>query len=124
MNDDQTATLAALKARVKAFAVERDWLQFHSPKNLSMAVAAEAAELMEHFLWCDSKASYELAAEGGKAEAIREEVADIVIYALELSNVMGIDLAQAIDRKMKINAEKYPVDKSRGSAAKYTEYDS
>ncbi|MDP7397487.1 MAG: nucleotide pyrophosphohydrolase [Lentisphaeria bacterium] len=120
MNDD-TTTIAALKEQVRTFAVARDWLQFHTPKNLSMAIAAEAAELMEHFLWCDGPGSGQLAADPEKAVAIREEVADIVIYTLELANVIGLDLAEAIAAKMQINADKYPVDKAKGSAAKYTD---
>ncbi len=120
MNDD-TTTIAALKEQVEAFTVARDWLQFHSPKNLSMAIAAEAAELMEHFLWCDGSSSERLLVDPVLAVAIGEEVADIAIYTLELANVIGLDLTEAIAAKMQVNAEKYPVDKAKGSAAKYTE---
>lgn len=117
---DADTTLAALKARVLAFAEERDWLQFHSPKNLSMAIAAESAELMEHFLWADSEASREVAV-GEKRAKIKEELADIVIYAIEFANVTGIDLQSAILSKMEQNARKYPVEKARGRSEKYTE---
>lgn len=118
---DNQATVAELRARVMAFARERDWEQFHSPKNLSMALAAEAGELMEHFLWVESKDSAAALADAGKREKIEEEIADVVIYALEFANIGGIDLAKAIESKLAKNAVKYPVEKARGSAKKYTE---
>lgn len=118
---DATTTLADLKHRVLAFARERDWEQFHSPKNLSMALAAEAAELMEHFLWAESAASPARAQEPARRREIEEEIADVVIYALEFANVTGIDLAAAINAKLAANAKKYPVEKARGRSDKYTE---
>jgi len=121
MTTDSTTTLADLKQRVLAFARERDWEQFHSPKNLSMALAAETGELMEHFLWTEHAASRARAEEPGRRQKIEEEIADVVIYALEFANVTGIDLASAIDAKLAANALKYPVEKARGRADKYTE---
>lgn len=118
--NDQSVTLAELKRSVLDFAEDREWLQFHSPKNLSMAIAAESSELMEHFLWSDSENSREVV-QGAKREKILEELADIVIYALEFANVSGIDLAGAIELKMAQNARKYPVEKARGRSDKYTE---
>ncbi|HYD82794.1 MAG TPA: MazG-like family protein [Opitutus sp.] len=118
---DSTTTVAELKARVLAFARERDWEQFHAPKNLSMALAAEAAELMEHFLWTTSEASRAAVMEPAKRAKIAEELADIVIYSLEFANVSGLDVAAAIEAKMAANAKKYPVEKARGRADKYTE---
>jgi NTP pyrophosphatase (non-canonical NTP hydrolase) len=118
---DATTTLADLKQRVLAFARERDWEQFHSPKNLSMALAAEAGELMEHFLWTEHVASRTRAHEPNRRREIEDEIADVVIYALEFANVAGIDLAAAIATKLAANAEKYPVEKSRGRSEKYTE---
>ncbi len=118
---DSTATLAELKTRVLAFARERDWEQFHAPKNLSMALAAEAAELMEHFLWATPEASRAVVADVAKLQKISEELADVVIYALEFANVTGLDVAAAIEAKMVTNAKKYPVEKARGRAEKYTE---
>ncbi len=119
---DATATIGEIKARVLAFARERDWEQFHSPKNLSMALAAEAGELMEHFLWDTPEASRAKAAEDAARRAkIEEELADVVIYALEFANMTGIDVAAAIERKMTLNATKYPVAKAKGRSAKYTE---
>ncbi len=118
---DTATTLAELKQRVLAFARERDWEQFHSPKNLSMALAAEAGELMEHFLWAESAASQARAREPARRREIEDELADVVIYALEFANVTGIDLAAAIETKLAANAKKYPVEKARGRADKYTE---
>jgi dCTP diphosphatase len=118
---DGETTVAELKRRVLNFARERDWEQFHTPKNLSMALAAESGELMEHFLWSTSEQSRAIAAQAGKREKIAEELADVVIYALEFANMTGLDLAATIQRKMAANAEKYPIDKSRGRSDKYTE---
>ena len=120
MTDGKT-TVAELRKTVLAFVRERDWEQFHSPKNLSMALAAESGELMEHFLWAESKASLDVARDPKKRPAIEAEIADVVIYALEFANMCGIDLAAAIEAKMKANAKKYPVEKSRGRSDKYTE---
>jgi len=118
---DSSATVAELKQRVRIFARERDWEQFHSPKNLSMALAAEAAELMEHFLWSDSEESKARSQDPSRRCDIEAELADVVIYAIEFANVTGIDLAAAIEAKMAANAKKYPVEKARGRADKYTE---
>ena len=119
--NDATTTVQELKSRVLAFAREREWEQFHAPKNLSMALAAEAAELMEHFLWATSEASREVVKDSAKRAKIAEELADIVIYSLEFANVSGLDVAAAIEAKMAANAKKYPVEKARGRADKYTE---
>lgn len=118
---DSTTTLAELKTRILAFAHERDWEQFHAPKNLSMALAAEAGELMEHFLWVTPEQSHALVKEPVKRAKIAEELADVVIYALEFANIAQIDVAAAIESKMKANAKKYTVEKSKGKSAKYTE---
>lgn len=118
---DSAATLDDLKRRVLAFARERDWEQFHTPKNLSMALAAEAGELMEHFLWATPEQSRAIAGEPAKRSKIADELADVMIYALEFANVTGLDVAAAIEAKMAANAKKYPVEKARGRADKYTE---
>ena len=118
---DSITTLAELKARVLAFAREREWEQFHAPKNLSMALAAEAGELMEHFLWCTPEASRAIAREEARRKKIEEELADVVIYALEFANMTGMDVAAVIEAKMSANAKKYPVEKARGRSDKYTE---
>ena len=118
---DDVVNLGQLKKQVLSFAQERDWEQFHSPKNLSMALAAEAAELMEHFLWTDSNASRAAVAKKQHRSAIEEELADVVIYALEFANQAGVDLTAAIESKLKLNAIKYPVEKAKGRSVKYTE---
>jgi NTP pyrophosphatase (non-canonical NTP hydrolase) len=118
---DSTVSIAELKSRILAFARERDWEQFHSPKNLSMALSAEAAELMEHFLWASPEQSRDIARDSSKRPKIAEELADVVIYALEFANSTGLDVAGAIEDKMSANARKYPVEKARGRADKYTE---
>lgn len=118
---DSTATVADLKARVRAFVRERDWEQFHNPKNLAMALAAETGELMEHFLWATPDQSRAIAIDPVKRAKIADELADVVIYALGFANVTGLDLATAIDTKMAANAKKYPVEKAKGRADKYTE---
>jgi len=118
---DTSTTLADLKTRVLAFARERDWEQFHAPKNLSMALAAEAGELMEHFLWATPEQSQAVAKDPAKRRKIADELADVVIYALEFANITGMDVAAAIERKMADNAKKYPVEKARGRSDKYTE---
>lgn len=118
---DTTATVAELKARVLAFVRERDWEQFHSPKNLSMALAAEAGELMEHFLWATPEQSKAIAIDPVKRQKIADELADVIIYALEFANTTGLDVAASIEAKMAANAKKYPVEKAKGSSAKYDE---
>ena len=118
---DSTATVADLKARVRAFVRERDWEQFHNPKNLAMALAAETGELMEHFLWATPDQSRAIAIDPAKRAKIADELADVVIYALGFANVTGLDVAAAIDAKMAANAKKYPIEKAKGRSEKYTE---
>jgi dCTP diphosphatase len=118
---DATTTVSELRERVLAFVRERDWEQFHSPKNLSMALSAEAAELMEHFLWASPEDSRTVAKDPAKRAKIAEELADVVIYALEFANITGLDVAASIESKIAANALKYPVEKARGRSAKYDE---
>jgi NTP pyrophosphatase (non-canonical NTP hydrolase) len=118
---DSATTISELKARVLHFVRERDWEQFHTPKNLSMALAAEAGELMEHFLWATPEQSRAIVSEGAKRAKIADELADVVIYAIEFANMSGLDISSAIEAKMAANARKYPVEKARGRADKYTE---
>lgn len=119
-NRDDLTTLQDLKARVAQFVGERDWEQFHTPKNLSMSIAIEAAELMEHFQWMTVEQSRNLPPEA--LAEIGEELADIVIYSLSLANVLGLDLARTVTEKMAKNIRKYPADKVRGKSHKYTFY--
>ena len=111
---DATTPLATLKDAVRDFAAERDWQQFHSPKNLVMGLAVEAAELMEHFLWMDVDASRQVASDPAQLAEVADEIADVANYLLNLSIVLGIDLSEAIVRKIAKNAEKYPAEKYRG----------
>lgn len=111
--------LQATIERIRAFRDARDWMQFHNPKNLAGSIVIEAAELLEHFQWKTPEESENL--DAAKREAIAHEMADVAVYLLELADNLGIDLLQAIDRKMTVNEAKYPVEKARGSAAKYTE---
>lgn len=113
MSDNKT-TIAELKQLVQHFVAERDWEQFHSPKNLSMALAIEAAELMEHFTWVDLPASRAVAQDPPKLSEVGEELADVFAYSLALAEVLGIDLADTLRAKMVKNALKYPADKFRG----------
>ena len=111
---DAITNLDDLKALVRQFVEERAWQPFHSPKNLAMGIAVEAAELMECFLWLDLPASYEAAKDPVKREAIADEMADVFCYLLNLSNVLGIDLSEALRAKMVKNRVKYPAEKYRG----------
>jgi NTP pyrophosphatase (non-canonical NTP hydrolase) len=112
--DDSSTTVGELKALVARFVAERNWRQFHTPKNLSMSIAVEAAELMEHFQWLTADESRAVAGDAGKREAAGEELADVVCYALALAEALGLDLAGAVERKMVKNAQKYPADQFRG----------
>ena len=116
---DHTATLEELKQSVAAFAEERDWIQYHSLKNLAMSISIEAGELMERFQWVDNEASNTLIGDADARRAFEDELADVIIYSLQLANRAEIDLSQAIKRKMAINAEKYPVEKAKGRSEKY-----
>jgi len=111
--------LDELAERLRSFAKERDWEQFHAPKNLAMALAVEAAELMEHFQWLSEQQSGELTP--AVKEQVAAELADVFIYTVRLADRLGVDLGQAVDAKILVNAAKYPVEKSRGSVRKYTE---
>jgi len=116
MASDST-TLAELSRRLAAFADARDWDQFHNPKNLAMALAGETGELIEHFQWL----TFEEAANPPPEtrEAVALEAADVLLFLLRLCDKLGIDLAEAAERKLAINARKYPVEQSRGRATKY-----
>lgn len=113
-------SLTTLRDQLRAFAQERDWDQFHSPKNLAMALIAEAGELVEHFQWLTEAQSMALSEE--QREQVAQELADVLLYLIRLSDQLDIDLAQAAAAKIKVNAEKYPADQARGSAKKYTVY--
>ena len=111
---DQFATVADLRELVRQFVDERDWQQFHTPKNLSMALAIEAAELMEHFQWLTAEESQQAIAEPASLSAIGEELADVLCYGLALANTLGLDISTIMQAKMEKNRQKYPVPTFRG----------
>ena len=112
--NDQTTTVSELLQLVADFVDQRDWQQFHSPKNISMALSIEASELMEHFQWITIDASQQVATEPAKLAEVAEELADVMSYTLAMANTLGIDLAATIEAKMEKNAKKYPVEQFRG----------
>lgn len=113
-------SIDALRARVNNFVEERDWAQFHSPKNLAMAMIVEAAEVVEHFQWMTEQESRQLDAD--TREKVGQELADTFVYLMRIAEVCGIDLIATTNAKIDLNARKYPVDKCKGSNAKYTDY--
>lgn len=112
--------LLHLRDALREFAAERDWDQFHTPKNLAIALSVEAAELLEHFQWVGDKDPEQLTP--AKLEEVSQEAADVLLYLVRLADKLNIDLIQAATSKIGQNAEKYPVDKARGSSKKYTEF--
>lgn len=113
----QEDSLERLRQAIVQFADERDWDQFHNPKNVVMALAVEAAELLEHFQWRTPEEAASLSAE--EKEAVALEAADVLLYLLRLCDKLGIDLGAAAQRKIALNEQKYPVDKARGRSTKY-----
>jgi dCTP diphosphatase len=114
------SSLDELAALIRAFAAERDWDQFHTPKNLAMGVAIEAAELMEEFHWLTPEQSGQLGP--AQLEAVRHEMADVFVYLVLLADKLGVDLMAAAAAKIAINAGKYPADTVRGKSTKYDKY--
>lgn len=112
--NDQLTTLEDLKQLVARFVAEREWRQFHTPKNLAMSLAIEAAELMEHFQWLEPDESRAVAKAPVKLGAIGEELADVLAYTLAMANELGLDLSTVLAEKMQKNASKYPADEFRG----------
>lgn len=112
-----------IQKSLREFAKERDWDQFHNPKNLAMALSGEAGELLEIFQWLSAEQSLKENLHEEDLKSVTDEIADVVIYALRLSDKLGIDLESAIDNKIKKNAEKYPVDLAKGNAIKYSRRD-
>ena len=112
--------MLALRDRLRQFAAERDWDQFHSPKNLAMALSVEASELLEHFQWLSEVESQHLPPE--KRDAVGDEMADVLVYLVRLADKLEVDLLDAAAKKMVKNAQKYPAHQVRGSMKKYTDY--
>jgi len=117
-NSSDTGPLFELREQLRRFARERDWEQFHVPKNLAIALSVEAAELLEHFQWLSESESQNLTEE--QLEQVREEIADVLLYLVRLADKLDVDLIDVATSKIKLNAQKYPVDKSRGTSKKYT----
>ena len=111
--------LEVLRDKLREFADERDWDQFHSPKNLSMALAVEASEVLEHFQWLTEAQSKHLSVD--KREAVAHEIADVLLYLVRIADKLDINLLEAANKKLVLNAEKYPAGKARGNNKKYTE---
>ena len=114
MPSDADTTVAELRRLIAAFIRERDWEQFHDPKNLSMAIATEAAELMEHFRWANNDESRDLVKDPTRRQEVAEELADILAFLLSFANSADIDLSAALHAKMTKNARKYPSDEYQG----------
>jgi NTP pyrophosphatase (non-canonical NTP hydrolase) len=112
--------LGELQQALRQFAAEREWERFHSPKNLAMALAGEAGELLEHFQWLTETESYALDAAG--KEAVSEELADVFLYLIRLADRLSVDLQAVAREKIKKNAAKYPIEKARGNSRKYTDF--
>ena len=113
-------SLDTLRLRIREFAEARAWEPYHTPKNLVMALSVEAAELLEPFQWLTPEQSQQL--DAGQREAVRQEIADVLIYLTRLADLLDIDLLDAAADKLALNARKYPVDKARGNALKYSEF--
>jgi len=113
-------TLIELRELTRTFAAERDWQQFHTPKNLAMALSVEVAELVEHFQWLRTGSPEEL--DERKREGIRHELADVLLYLVQLADATGVDLRAAALEKLRLNGEKYPAAVVKGDARKYDEY--
>jgi len=116
---DSNTLIQDLKTKIEQFVEERDWEQFHAPNKLSVSIAIEASELMEKFQWLDAEESKIALAE--KKSEVEEEIADIAIYLLNFCSLYEIDLSEAIERKLAINEENYPVEKAKGKSLKYKE---
>ena len=116
---ERLASLEQLRAALRQFASDRDWDQFHSPKNLAIALSVEAAELLEHFQWTLEADSTGLTPD--QHTKVREEIADVLLYLIRLADKLNIDLLAAATDKIRVNAAKYPVEKARGSSKKYSE---
>lgn len=116
---DSVDGMLDLRNRLRAFAAERDWDQFHAPKNLAIALSVEASELLEHFQWLSEKDSSALPPQ--TLAKVREEMADVLLYLIRLADKLDVDLIEASRNKIEINAAKYPVDTARGSSKKYSD---
>jgi len=117
--EDKLMNVDGATQALRRFAQERDWQQFHSPKNLVMALSGEVGELTEIFQWMTEADSHRAAASAKTADAVRDELADVALYLIRLADVLGVDLNAAITSKLAANAAKYPVETARGVSTKY-----
>ena len=115
--------IAEVQRSLRDFARAREWEQFHTPKNLAMALSGEAGELCEIFQWLTPDESWQVMEDERAAQAVRDELADVLVYVLRIADVLSVDLGEAVWAKLRQNEAKYPADRVRGSAAKYTEID-
>ena len=115
-------SIRILTSMLQTFARERDWQEYHTPKNLIMALMGEVGELAELFQWLTPEEAERLMLDPQAAEKVRDEVADVATYCFRLADILGIDLGEAMDNKIAKNAAKYPVEKAKGHARKYTEF--
>ena len=120
---DSKTTIKELKSAIARFIKDRDWEKYHSPKNLSMSIAIESAELMEMFQWLGIEESQKILKNKKKRQEVQDELADIAVYLIDFCNLFDIDLSTAILKKMQKNAKKYPVKLAKGRADKYTHYE-
>jgi NTP pyrophosphatase (non-canonical NTP hydrolase) len=120
VNGNSVDSLLELRTLIREFAEERDWDQFHTPKNLAISVSIEAAELLEQFQWAQTGQAAELGEK--RLTSVRHEIADVLVYLIRLADKLDLDLADIAREKIRLNREKYPADKVRGDARKYTEY--
>ena len=121
MNKDNNVTVKDLKKKIEKFMNDRDWGQYHNPKNLSMSIAIEASELMENFQWVDSNQSLKILKDKDKRVNVEEELADIAIYVIDFCNMNDIDLTEIVEKKLVKNEKKYPVYLCKGKAVKYNQ---
>ena len=120
---EKIISLGKIQEFQRQFSAERDWDQFHTPKNLAMALIGESAELSEIFQWLTAEQSLELKQPGRQKTAVEEELADVFFYVARLADILEIDLEKAVWQKLEKNAKKYPVEKAKGNAKKYTEWE-
>ena len=120
MSHREIDTLDTLRQRIREFAEARAWVPYHTPKNLVMALSVEASELLEPFQWLTAEESVQLSA--AQHEAVRQEIADVLIYLTRLADLLDIDLLDAAADKLELNARKYPVEKAYGNARKYSDF--
>ena len=111
---DEQITLGALRLAVHQFVAERDWVRYHSPKNLAMSIAIEAAEMMEHFQWLSTEEAAERMGDAAARAEVADELADVLIYCLSFANSSGIDISQSIQQKLARNRVRFPVERVHG----------